>query len=232
MNKKIDSLGDRAKRYEDVTRQYLIRRMPAILRLDGRSFSSFTRWCEKPFDFVLSDAMANTTKYLIDSIQGAVFGFTQSDEITILLRDYDKLETDAFFDGNIQKIVSVSAAMASTYFNKRLEFLKPGLPLAVFDARVFNVPREDVCNVILWRQNDILRNSIQGLGQYHLGHKTIQGLNNTEVTKLLEDKGIHLHEIPQHFRYGIAASKDGIDLQVPSFVADREYIEKHVYLHE
>lgn len=225
-----DSLGDRMKRYESVPKLFLMRRTPVIIRIDGKAFHTWTRWCEKPFDNVLAMMMADTLEYLIENIQGAVFGFTQSDEISILLRDYDTLETDMWFDGNIQKIVSVSASLATAKFNK----IRPkDIPkLAHFDSRTFNLPREEVCNYFLWRQNDILRNSIQSLGQYHLGHKPIQGLNNTEVTKLLENKGIYLHDVPQHFRYGTAASKDGIDLQVPSFVEIREYIERHVYLHE
>lgn len=227
----MDSLGDRMKRYEIVPRIFLMRRTPVMIRIDGKAFHTWTRWCEKPFDGVFSMMMAETLEFLIQNIQGAVFGYTQSDEISIFLRDYDTFETDMWFDGNVEKIVSIAASLATAKFND----LRPKdiNKLAFFDARVNNYPREEVCNYFIWRQNDTLRNAVQALGQFHIGHKAIQGLNNTEVIRMLEeDKGILMHDIPRHFRYGTVVTKDGLDLNVPSFVTDREYVERHVYLNE
>ena len=117
MNKK-DSLGDRMKEfYENRSKLYLPRRVPVIIRLDGKAFHSFTRGFEKPFDNVFVKAMQQTMKYLCENIEGCVLGYTQSDEITLVLCDYKKLTSQAWFDNNIQKICSVSASMATMAFN-------------------------------------------------------------------------------------------------------------------
>lgn len=118
MSKK-DSLGDRMKNYyENRAKTYLVRRMPVIIRLDGRSFHTFTRGFVKPFDKRLIKTMQETTLELCKNIQGCVFGYTQSDEITLVLVDYNTLDTDAWFDYSVEKMCSVSAAMATLYFNR------------------------------------------------------------------------------------------------------------------
>lgn len=113
-----DSLGDRMKGYENVSRNYLTRRIPAIIRIDGKAFHTFTRGMKKPFDRILMSAMQDVMKYLCENIQGCVFGYTQSDEITLVLTDYEKITTDAWFGYNIQKMSSIAASMASVAFNK------------------------------------------------------------------------------------------------------------------
>lgn len=121
MAKKNDSLGDRMKGYEGVSRNFLTRRVPAIIRLDGKAFHTFTKGMEKPFDPVLTQAMQETMKYLCENIQGCVLGYTQSDEITLVLTDYATIQTDAWFGYNIQKMCSVSASMATMAFNREFE---------------------------------------------------------------------------------------------------------------
>lgn len=116
-----DSLGDRMKRYENITRNYLTPRTPVIIRLDGKAFHSFTRGFERPFDMTLIKTMQQTMKYLCENIQGCVLGYTQSDEITLVLIDYKKLNSDSWFDYNIQKMTSISASMATFAFNKLLQ---------------------------------------------------------------------------------------------------------------
>ena len=111
MAKKNDSLGDRMKGYEGVSRNFLTRRVPAIIRLDGKAFHTFTKGMEKPFGLVLTQAMQETMKHLCENIQGCVLGYTQSDEITLVLTDYATIQTDAWFGYNIQKMCSVSASM-------------------------------------------------------------------------------------------------------------------------
>ena len=119
MANKNDSLGDRMKaNYENRAKTYLVRRMPVIIRLDGKAFHTFTRGMRKPYDEVFHNTMNETMKYLCENIQGCKLGYTQSDEITLLLTDYDTLTTDAWFDNNVQKICSVSASMATMAFNK------------------------------------------------------------------------------------------------------------------
>jgi len=119
MNNKKDSLGDRMKEnYENRAKTYLVRRMPVIIRIDGKAFHTFTRGFQKPYDEIFHNAMNATMKYLCENIQGCKLGYTQSDEITLLLTDYDTLTTDAWFDNNVQKICSVSASMATMMFNK------------------------------------------------------------------------------------------------------------------
>lgn len=121
MSNKKDSLGDRMKEnYENRAKTYLVRRTPVIIRLDGKAFHTFTKGMKRPYDAIFHDTMNSTLQYLCENIQGCKLGYTQSDEITLLLTDYDTLTTDAWFDNNVQKICSVSASMATMAFNKFL----------------------------------------------------------------------------------------------------------------
>lgn len=119
MSNKKDSLGDRMKEnYENRAKTYLTRRMPVIIRLDGKAFHSFTKGLKKPYDEIFHNTMNATMKYLCENIQGCKLGYTQSDEITLLLTDYDTLTTDGWFDYAVQKMCSVSASMATMAFNR------------------------------------------------------------------------------------------------------------------
>lgn len=114
-----DDLGRRMKEYyERISKTKLIRRTPVIIRIDGRSFHSFTKNFKRPFDDVLIKSMQQTMKYLCENIQGCVLGYHQSDEISLVLVDYQKLTSDAWFDYEIQKICSIVASMATMAFNK------------------------------------------------------------------------------------------------------------------
>ena len=172
---KKQSLGDRMKGYEDVSRIYLTRRMPLILRIDGKAFHSFTKRFYKPFDAVLMHTMQRTMVKLCEAIQGCKLGYTQSDEISLLLVDYDKLDTTAWFDKNLQKVVSLSASIATMEFNREFvntltnnDFIdKADIDVynrvagtAMFDSRAFVLPESEVCNYFLWRQQDATRNAI------------------------------------------------------------------------
>jgi tRNA(His) 5'-end guanylyltransferase len=200
-----DDLGNRMKKnYENRTRYFLPRRTNTIIRIDGEAFHTFTRGFDKPFDYILMSAMDNTTKSLCGEIQGCVMGYCQSDEISLLLTDFDKPTTDAWFDGNIQKIVSVSASMATGFFNDHLRSasdLNYGDPFALtdktafFDARVFTIPDNDeVINYFIWRQKDAVRNSISMVAQslYSRGRMIIKDvaykpLKEEIGAKLMED---------------------------------------------
>ena len=117
MSNKNDSLGDRMKRYEGVSRNFLTRRVPVVIRLDGKAFHTFTRGMKKPFDRILMNAMQETMKCLCKNVQGCVFGYTQSDEITLVLTDYATIKTDAWFGYNVHKMTSIAASMATLAFN-------------------------------------------------------------------------------------------------------------------
>ena len=199
-------IGNRMKiYYENVTRYKLYRRTPAIIRLDGKAFHSLTRKCKKPFDQFFQSAMQVTAVRLCEQIQNVRLAYLQSDEISLLLNDYENLDTDQWFDGNIQKMVSVSASIASVYFSQI--FGKIGL----FDSRVFNLPKEEVNNYFLWRQQDATRNSIQGVAQSQFSHKELMGLNGNQLQeKLWKDKQINWNDTPTHFKrcYCIVKGKD------------------------
>ena len=275
------TLGDRMKNnYENITRYYLTRRMPVIIRVDGRSFHTFTKGFKKPFDDVLVKTMQDTMKYLCENIQGCVLGYTQSDEISLILTDYAELTTDAWFGNNLQKMCSVSASMATLEFNKFFsgrvqefmydccdEFGDDVLPekqndyelahnvyfkkfnAAMFDSRVFTIPKEEVCNYLIWRQQDATRNSIQSVGQANFSQKELHGksCNNIQDMLMLQ-KSINWNDYSTTLKRGSCCIKvdDGlteydetgnicgytqrskwiIDNEIPIFSQDRNYIEK------
>ena len=259
-----DELGKRMKEfYEQVPKTRLVRRTPVAIRIDGKAFHTFTRGFEKPFDEVLGRAMRETMKYLCENIQGCVLGYTQSDEITLILIDYKKLTSSAWFDYEVQKMCSIAASMATMAFNR--EFRKamdenPTIPRvrynwylakindgAMFDARVFNIPKEEVANLIYWRQLDATRNSIQMVGQANFSHSELQNKTCNQIQEMLfQKRDINWNDFPTHLKRGSCCVKkdiqderfdikDGaypraawvIDTEIPIFKGeDREYIEK------
>lgn len=276
---KKDTLGDRMKQYEYVNRTYLMRRSPVIIRLDGKKFKSFTRGFQKPFDEVLITTMQETMKYLCENIQGCVLGYTQSDEISLVLIDYKKLDSCAWFDNNVQKMCSVAASMATLAFNRFfgtnmglfssrhteidfagkdccIKFNEPECEKrydayakaidqgAMFDARAFNVPKEEVCNCILWRQNNATRNSIEMVGQAYFSHNELQNKSCAQVQDMLmTKKGINWNDFPTYQKRGsccIKVKRDGdkrpkwvIDKAIPVFKGEgRKYVDNLVYCGE
>ncbi len=198
------SLGDRMKlNYEHRSRICLTRRIPVILRVDGKAFHTLTRkYCEKPFDEKFNAAMFKTAGKLVKNIQGAKCAYVQSDEISILLTDFDKLNTDAWFNYNIQKMASVSASMATLKFT--LEFKHIGY----FDSRSFNVPKEDVCNYFVWRQQDWERNSLQMLSSKYYSHKELHGKNKQAKHEMLHKKGVNwATDLDDKWKNGIFIAK-------------------------
>ena len=227
-------LGKRMKEfYEQVPKTRLVRRMPAMIRIDGKAFHTFTRGFQKPFNDILIKSMQETMKYLCENIQGCVFGYTQSDEITLVLVDYKKLTSSAWLDYEVQKICSISASMATMIFNK---FFKQNVEEytknykytnnlitnkiintywcavergAMFDSRCFNVPKEEVTNFVYWRQLDATRNSIQMVGQANFSHKQLQGKSCNMIQDMLfTEKGINWNDLPVVKKRGSACIKD------------------------
>jgi tRNA(His) 5'-end guanylyltransferase len=199
---------------------------------------------DTPFSENMHTCMLTTTKWLVANIQNCVLGYKQSDEISLLLRDWDTLETQQWFDGKVQKMVSVSASMATAAFNveavstniiPNLEYIGH---LATFDSRVFTLPFAEVCNYFIWRQQDILRNSVQMLGHHHFSQKQLHGKSNEEVREMLMvDKGIDWSASPMWAQRGsvvlrnpdVLSSADSrvlVDTDLPLFTQDRQYIER------
>jgi tRNA(His) 5'-end guanylyltransferase len=159
---KNDEFGNRMKEYEgqEAQRRFLPL-LPICVRIDGKNFSNWTRNLERPYDARLSDVMIGVTRALMEE-SNAVLGYTQSDEISLILYS-DRYQSQVYFDGKIQKLVSVLASMATGYFNEfaKAQF-KEGYPgLANFDCRAWTVPnQEEAANAILWREKDATKNSI------------------------------------------------------------------------
>lgn len=283
-----DDLGVRMKTfYEQIPKTKLMRRCPVAIRIDGRAFHTFTRGFQKPFDEVLIKSMQETMKYLCENIQGCVLGYTQSDEITLILVDYKKLTSSAWFDYKIQKICSIAASMATMAFNnifskyvkefdlelayndngidteenrKLWEIYKKAINKgAMFDARCFNIPKEEVTNLVYWRQLDASRNSIQMVGQANFSHKELQNKSCNDIQDMLmTQKGINWNDLPTYQKRGsccvrnkIVIESDGvmataqlrdttksenewiIDTDIPVFNGEgREYIDRLVFIDE
>lgn len=232
------------KGYEKSSSNYLVKKVPVIIRLDGRAFKALTKDLHKPYDEVILSCMQDTMKYLCENIQGCVFGYTQSDEITLVLTDYENLDSCAWFDYNAQKLASVSASMATyafimafiksicyfedgsityedmsftdsgcsrkdndtTYSEMLKDTLKKGIS---FDSRAFNVPKEDVINNIIWRQQDCINNSIISIGRTHYSHDELVGKTQKCILHMLEDKYVYWEDYSNAIKYGVCCYKNG-----------------------
>jgi tRNA(His) guanylyltransferase len=215
-----DEINDRMKDfYENRTRYYLPRRTFTVIRIDGKSFHTYTRGLNRPFDQGLIDDMDATTKFLCESIQGARFAYVQSDEISILLTDFEKNTTDAWFDGNIQKMCSISASMTTAKFNElRIARYMNEIHFngesnvkrtsAFFDSRVFTIPLEDeVINYFIARQQDATRNSISAVAQSMYSAKELHGKTTDNMQELIFEKGQNWNDFPVGQKRGRAVAK-------------------------
>ena len=275
-----DSLGDRMKEYESRNQYFLQKRTPVCIRVDMRAGHTFTKGFIRPFDEVFGNAMIRTMEYCAKNIGNCVFAYCQSDEITFILIDYEKLETDAWFDYRTDKLCSISASMATMAFNKYFReltdnylqsdawvnhyweedvekyanTLKKAIDKgAMFDARCFNIPKEEVANLIYWRQVDASRNSIQMVGQANFSQNELQNKScNMIQDMLMIQKGINWNDFPTHLKRGSCCIKieeqdpnvdikDGyyprtkwiVDKEIPIFKNEgREYIEKLIMIGE
>lgn len=223
------SIGDRMKSsYENITRVYLPRRTYTILRLDGCHFHTWTKGLDKPFDNRVIKSMQNTAYYLMREIQGAKLAYTQSDEISILLTDFDDINTEAWFGGNVQKMCSVAASMASNYFNAAVdEFIGIYRSDALFDCRVFTIPEPvEVLNYFIWRHRDCERNSIQSAGQAYFSHTELMNKSGKEVQEMLyQAKGINWAVYyPNEFKNGTFYwREDGIIEESSNNLKDQDF---------
>lgn len=250
---KNDSLGNRMKRYEEAARQVLVPRMPVIARIDGRAFHTFTRGLAKPYDADLHACMWEAAKAVCADVMGCRLAYVQSDEISLLLVDYERLNTEAWFDYEVPKLTSIAAATTSVTFlmeffrrfpDRQAKLLdKRGLP--TFDARFFNVPREDVSNYFLWRQRDAERNSLTMTAQAHYSHKELHGKSRAERHDLLFAKGVNWNDLPTPRKRGVCVVREVVsypdrgsersrwvvDENIPIFSTPegRAYIDRRVF---
>lgn len=272
---RVTALSKRMKRYEAVSKSYLSLRTPAVLRIDGRAFHTFTRGLKKPFDQILMKSMQKTMMALCEEIQGCVFGYTQSDEISLVLVDYQTKDTAAWFDYGVQKCASIAASKATKHFNRffseyanewiddyheswnvteeeakyartLMKCMEEG---AEFDARIFSMPKDEVCNYLFWRQDDATRNSIQMVGHANFSNSEMQKKSNNEIQEMLfSQKGINWNDFSIPEKRGTACIKvereyqtpDGklfarkkweLDKKMPILSGDdRAYVEKHIYI--
>ena len=277
-------LAKRMKDYEMRDRYFLQKRIPVAIRVDIRAGHTFTRGFKRPFDYIFMKSMQETAKYMCENMGNAKFAYVQSDEITIILTDYDALETDCWFNYRTDKLCSISASMATMAFNKYFEENVTNEVLeykmvphcvgiqqeikeyhntliaaldkgAMFDARCFNIPKEEVTNLIYWRQLDASRNSIQMVGQANFSHNELQNKSCNDIQDMLMlQKNINWNDFPTYQKRGSCVVKSDeketitednigtkmtirskwiIDKEMPILKGkDRAYIDKLVYVGE
>lgn len=228
MSTQVFGLEDRMKRYEYVSRSYLTRRVPVVIRIDGKAFHSLTAVAfGKHYNERFVFDMARMAVEVQKAIQGCSLAYGQSDEVSFLLTDYRTIKTDAWFDYNIAKMCSVAASHASSllsiWWNR----------IVMFDARAFNVPQDEVCNYFHYRQRDATRNAISMLGQEYFSHKFLINKSAKEVQAMLFEKhGINFNDLPVIRKRGYASVHGLLDTQIPEFSNDRDYIDRHVLIRE
>jgi tRNA(His) guanylyltransferase len=220
------------KGYELACRTALPRRMPVILRLDGKAFHTATRDCVRPFDKELMALMDRAAIEVCEEAQGAQLAYVQSDEISVLLHNYKRLQSEAWFDNEVQKLVSVSASIAAALVTM---VWKP----VAFDCRAFVLPEAEVCNYFIWRQQDATRNSIQMATRAVYSHRQVDNKNTSEMHEMLHAKGINWNDYPVGCKRGRAVIRETYEREgaqrhrwvvedPPIFTADREYIDRHL----
>lgn len=246
------SLGDRMKRYEAASDAVFMRRVPVIVRVDGKGFSRWIKKAnfEKPFDKQMAGAMQDTMQHVAENVEGCVFGYTQSDEMTFVLRNDQSFESEPWFGNRQQKIVSVISSMVTAYFNDCFD----GMPYAYFDARAFTVPDlDEAANCLVWRQQDATKNSISMASYYGIGQKigkgaarkALHGLNGNQQQELLfQETGQNWNYYPTWCKrgaacyrkltqfYGIDGGMTGsyerkkwiVDKEIPVFTQEREWL--------
>lgn len=259
--------------YEKIPRHYLMKRTPVAIRLDGKAFHTFTRGFKRPYDKVLGDTMVQTMKYLCENIQGCVFGYTQSDEITLILIDYQTFDTAAWFDYRHDKLCSITASMTTLEFNRRFAenvdkycvanyinccnlqdvlsvYSMPRLKAedsllhsyvsamskgAMFDSRAFNIPKEEVCNLVFWRQLDATRNSIQMMGQAYFSQDQLHEKTCSNIQDMLmEHYKINWNDTEVRWKRGVAWKPTiGVDYNMPILKGEsRRYVEEEIFIIE
>ena len=240
------NLGDRMKDYESRNDFRLQRKIPVLGRLDGKAFHRVTREMRRPWDLTFALCMRDAAQALCENIQGCQIAYVQSDEITILLKDWQTFQTDPWFDYRVQKMCAVAASIATDAFNTSLKSYNIDTAPAWFDARFWNVTPSEVCNAFLWRQRDAEKNSIAMLAQAHFSHTMLHEKNTSQMQDMLMalDPPINWNDCEVWQKRGSCVVREVyekpadaeneaamrsrwiVDWNTPIFSKDRAYIEK------
>ena len=219
-------LETRMKMYERSGIVYLPIRVPVILRVDGRAFHAFTRRFERPFDRCFAKGIDLVAERLLREVQNARFCYMQSDEVSVLLVDFNKFDSQQWFGGEVNKMVSISAGIASAvatkYFDEEVQF----------DSRVFVGPERDVLNYFIWRQRDATRNSIQMVARKHYSHKETMNKNLDELQEMIFQAGDNWNDYSAYFKRGRGCDVTGLDVSVPIFTQEMGYLEKYLAIED
>ncbi len=213
-------LSDRMKQYENVNRTYLRLENPddvIVVRVDGRAFHTYTRGAKVPFDEMLQASMNEVARELCENIQNSAMAYVQSDEVSVILTP--SKESSLWFDGNIQKMCSISAAIASTRMTLESPRVFERMRVAQFDSRIFSIPRSEVINYLIWRQSDATRNSVQMLARSMFSHKQLTGKSCEEMKVMVREKGRPWENEPSGSTRGRCVVKQ-------SFQENVEYVDK------
>ena len=238
-----DDFGDRMKSYEAAYMQRTVPRVPLVIRVDGCHFHSFTRGMAKPFDPILTKTMQDTMLAMCKEITGAVFGYTQSDEITVVCRLADPVNMSEYYEGRVQKILSITASKATLNFNRWFmrnvkeygqepdrypgaadpDVYRRRLMGAEFDSRVMNIPDMDLYNCLIWRQSDATRNSVSMLAQSHYTQRELQGKKRPEMMDMLMlEKGVNWNDLDTVKKRGACCYRKDTGRKRPEWFVDCE----------
>lgn len=253
-----EELGDRMKLYEEAARSVLPKRLPLIIRVDGKAFHTYTGSLKKergePFNRKFIHVMETAASALCKEIQGAQLAYVQSDEISLLVHGYKTFSTQPWFGNQVQKMCSVAASVASSTFTahswkiwsspKEDVTIEDHIVPAVFDARVFVLPEAEVCNYFIWRQQDAIRNSVQALARSLYSHRECDKKNVTQLRDMCASAEVPWESLPPSQRHGrclkrrLIATENAVrsewivDTDIPVFTLNRDYINQHLSLEE
>lgn len=218
------NIDDRMKMYEGTYQTEMPRRMPVVMRLDGKTFHTLTRNCERPFDKKLWQAIVGATQDLLEETHARV-AYQQSDEVSLLFIDYNKFDSEQWVGGSTQKMVSISASIMGVGFSSR--WGSPGY----FDSRVMGIPERDVLNYFVWRQQDCMRNAVAMAARTEFSQKQLYGKHIDEQKTMLGEKGVKFDEYEAVFRFGTVVTKEGHHA-APVFSNDRDFLKKFLSVEE
>lgn len=221
-------IGNRMKQYENITDYFLSRRIPVIIRIDGRTFHTITRKrFGKNWSLEFVEQMIETAKIVMKDMQGCNICYSQSDEINFLLTDYKTIRTEAWFGYDVRKMISISASLASSVFSRIYG------KNVCFDSRCFSLPQDEVCNYFIWRQIDATRNAVQMAGREYFSHKQLHLKTCNDIQEMLfKEKDINFNDYPIVRKRGFCIVDGEKDWNIPIFTQDRDYIEKFVNIRE